>query len=71
MEILEKDFDSVSLDKIPNNTLQALVFHFFLIGNLEEKALQFVDIIDNPNLTIKPVDNTQPITNFENKKVKK
>lgn len=56
-EILGDDFDSVSLDTIPDNILQALNFHFSLLGYLKEGALRFVDVTDDPDLTIEPVDN--------------
>ena len=38
LEILENDFDSVSLDTIPDGTLQARSFYLFLLGYLEERA---------------------------------
>lgn len=37
---------------------------------LEERTLRFIDVTDNPDPTIKPVDNNQPITDFEDEKVK-
>lgn len=52
------NFDSVSSDTISDSILQALNFYFFFLGYLEEKTLQFVDIIDNLNLPIEPIDNS-------------
>ena len=70
-KLLRDNFDSVSLDKIPDGTLKVLDFHFSTLSYLEKKALRFVDITDNPDLTIKPVDNGQPITDSKDKKMKK
>ena len=70
-EILEDDFNSVSSDTIPDNIFQTLNFHLSLVGYLEERASRFVDVTDDPDLTIEPVDNGQPITDFEDKKVRK
>ena len=70
-EVLGDNFDSVSSDTIPDNTLQALNFHLSPLGYLEEGALRFVDVTDNPDLTIEPVDNGQPITDSEDEKMRK
>lgn len=70
-EILEDNFDSISLDTILNSTLQALSFYISFLGYLKEGVPQFVAVIDDPDLTIKLVDNGQPITDFEDKKVRK
>ena len=70
-EILGDDFDSVSSELIPNTTLQALSFHHSLLGYLEEQAPRFVDVTDKPELTIKPEDNDQPITDTKDEKEKK
>lgn len=70
-EVLRDNFDSVSSDTIPDNNLQALCFHFFSLGYFDQKVLSFVDVTDNPDLTIKPVENGQSITNSEDEKVKK
>lgn len=51
-KILEDGFDSVSLNIIPDNTLQALEFYCSLLGYFKEGTLQFIDITDNPQLTI-------------------
>ena len=70
-EVLGVVFDSVSSDTIPDNTLQALDFHFSPLEYLEEGASWFVDITDNPYLTIEPVDNGQPITDSKDRRVRK
>lgn len=70
-EVLEDNCDSVSLDIILDNTLQALNFHFSLLGYLEKRALWFVDVTDNPDLMIEPVNNGQPITDSKDEKVRK
>ena len=70
-EVLGDNFDSVSLDTIPDNTLQALNFHLSLLSYLEERASWFVDVTDNPDLTIEPVDNSQPITDSKDEKIRK
>ena len=64
-EILGNNFDSVSLNSISDNTLQALDFHFFLLGYLEEGVLRFVNITNNLDLTIELVNNGQSITYFK------
>lgn len=63
--------DSVSLDIIPDNILQALDFHLSLLSYLKERALRFVDVTDNLDLKIEPIDNSQPITDSEDEKVRK
>lgn len=68
---MEDNFEIVSLDIIWDNSLQALDFHFSLLGYLKEEALLFINVIDNPNLIFKLVDNSQPITDSKYKKVKK
>ena len=70
-EVLGDNFNSVSLDIIPDNTLQALDFHLSPLDYLEKRVSRFVDVTNNSNLTIKPVDNGQPITDSKDKKVKK
>lgn len=70
-KIFKNDFDSVNLDIIPDNILQALNFHFSSLGYLEEKVFWFVNITNNSDLTIELVDNSQPIINFKNEKVRK
>lgn len=70
-EVLKDDFDSVNSDIIPDNTLQALVFHLFPLAYLEKGALWFVDVIDKPELAIEPKDDGQPITNSEDEKARK
>lgn len=69
--VLRDDFDSVSLNTIPDVTLQALGFHFSPLGYFEEGALRFVDVTDDLDLTIELVDNGQPITNSKDEKVRK
>lgn len=59
------------MDIIPYGTLQDLGFYFSLLGYLELGAPQFIDVINNPDLTIEPVNNNLAITNFEVEKVKK
>ena len=46
-------------------------FYFSPLDYLEEGALRFVDITNNPDLTIEPMDNGQPITDSEDEKVRK
>ena len=46
-------------------------FHFYLLGYLEEGAPRFIDVTDNLDFTIEPVDNGQPITDSEDEKVRK
>ena len=70
-KIPEDDFDNVSSDTIPNNTFRALNFHLSLLSYLEEKASRFVDVTDNPHLTIKQVNNGHPITDSKDEKVRK
>lgn len=59
------------MDIIQNNILQALDFHLSLLGYLKERALRFVNVTDNLDLKIETVDNCQPITDSEDKKVRK
>ena len=70
-EVLEDNFDSVSLDTIPDGTLRALNFYFSLLGYFEERAPWFVNVTNNRDLTIEPVDNNQTITEFEDEKMRK
>lgn len=41
------------------------------MGYLEEGALWLVDVTDDPDLMIEPVDNGEPISDSEDEKVKK
>lgn len=59
------------MDTIPDSIFGALSFHFFPLGYLEEGALRFVDVTDNSDLTIEPVDNNQPITDSKDGKMRK
>ncbi len=71
-EVLGDDFDSVSLETIPDATLQALGFHYFPLGYLEKGAPRFVDVTDKPELAIKePESNIGPITDSEDEKTRK
>lgn len=70
-KVLGDDFDNISSDTIPNNILQALSFHFSPLAYLKKRVLQFVDITNNTDLTIEPVDNGQPITDSKDEKVRK
>lgn len=70
-EVLGDKFDSISLDIILDNTLQALNFYLFFLDYLEERAPRVVEIIDNLDLTIELVNNGQQITDSENEKMKK
>ena len=70
-EVLRDNFDSVSSDTIPDNTLQALNFQLSPLGYHEEGALRFVNVIDGLELTIGAVDNGQPITDSKDEMVKK
>ena len=71
LEVLGDNFDSVSSDTIPDGILQALSFHFSLLRRFQEGAPRFVNATDNPDLTIEPVDNNQPITDSKDEKVRK
>lgn len=70
-EVLGADFEGVSLEIILDATLQALGFHYSLLGNFEEKALQIVDVTDKPELVIEPENNGQPITDPKDEKMRK
>ena len=59
------------MDKILDNILRALDFHFSPLSYLEERELRFVDVTDNQDLIIEPVDNGQPITDSEDEKMRK
>lgn len=59
------------MDKIPDNTLESLDFYLSHLSDLKKQALRFIDITDNLKLTIKLVDNIQPITDSKNEKVRK
>lgn len=59
------------MDKILDKTLESLDFYLSHLSDLKKEALRFIDITDNLELTIKPVDNGQPITDFTNEKVRK
>lgn len=62
-EVLRDNFHSVNLDTILNGTLQGLGFYFSLVDYLKKGALWFVNIMNNLDLTMKPVENGQLITN--------
>ena len=70
-EVLGDDFDSISLDTIPDNILQALNFHLFPLSYLEEGASRFVAVTDNLHLTIELIDNGQPITDSKDERMRK
>lgn len=70
-EAVKDHFDSISLDTITDATLPTLGFHFFLLDYLEERAPRFIDVTDNPDLIIKPINNDQPILNSKDEKVMK
>lgn len=72
-EIIRGEFDSFSSDTIPDNILQALRFHLSFLGYLEKEAPLFVDVTEEPELTIEPepMADDQPITDSEDEKVKK
>lgn len=57
--------------KILDTTLKALYFHHSLLSYLKKRVLGSVDIINKLKLPINPKDNNQPITNSENKKMRK
>lgn len=59
------------MNTIQDNTLKALGFHISSLGYLEEREPRFVDVTDKPDFIIETVDNSQPITDFENEKVRK
>ena len=70
-EILRDEFNNVSLDTISNGTLQPLSFHLSPLDYFEKRALQFIDITNDPDLTIELIVNNQPIMDSEDEKVKK
>ena len=70
-KVLRDNFESVSLETIPDTTLQALGFHYSPLGYSEKKAPLFVDVTDKPKIAIEPKDNGQPITDSEDEKIKK
>lgn len=49
--------------------LQAFIFSFWVI--LKKKLLQFVDVTENSDLIIEPVNNCHTITDFKDKKMRK
>lgn len=69
-EILANNFKNVNLDIIKNNILQALNIYFSPFSCLKRKALRFIDVIDNLDLTIKLIDNCQLIIHSKNEKMK-
>lgn len=69
-EILEDDFDSISLDTIPDDILQALDFYLSPLGYFTKRGLWFVDVTDNPDLMIEPKNNAQPITDSKDEKMR-
>ena len=70
-KLLADNFDSVSLDIILDDILQVLDFYLFLLSYLEEVVPQFIDVTNNSNLRIEPVDNSQSNRDFKNEKVRK
>lgn len=46
-------------------------FYFSFLDYFKEEVLQFIDIIDNSNSTIRLVKNGKPIINFQNKMMRK
>ena len=67
-EVLGEDFAKVSTAVAPDITLRALGFHLSPMGYFEKGAPRFVDVIDEPNIMILPVE---LITNSEDKKMRK
>lgn len=67
------DVYGISLDIIPDGILLVLGFQLFTLGYSEEGMTRFVDVTDEPKLTIEreSVDNGQPITDSKNEKLKK
>ena len=59
------------METIPDATLQALDFHHSPLDYFEEGAPRVVDVTDKPELTIELEDNSQPITDSEDEKVRK
>ena len=70
-EVLEDEFESVSLETIPDMTLQVLGFDSSPLHYFEERAPRFVDFTNKPELAIEPEDDNQPITDFQDEKAKK
>ncbi len=71
-EVPGDDFDSVSLETIPDATLQALGFHYSPLGYLEEGAPRFVGITDKPELAIEePKGDVGPIMDSKDEKARK
>lgn len=71
LKILKDNFDSVSLNIISNTILQAVSFQFSLFGYIKKMALQFIDVIDKPNLIIELIKSGQLIIDPENKRMRK
>ena len=69
--VLGDEFDSVSLETIPNATLQALGFYYSPLGYLKKGTPRFADITDKPELKIKLENDNQPITKSMNEKARK
>ena len=70
-EVLGDNFNSVSLETIPNATLQSLSFHHSLLGYFEEEAPLFIDVTDKQELAIEPEDNNKPIMDSKDEKARK
>lgn len=71
LDILGDNFDSVSLETIPDTILQALSFYHFPLGYFEKKTLWLVDNMVKPELVIKLMDNYESIIDFKDEKVRK
>lgn len=71
MELLGDKFNSVSLEIIPDATLQTLGFYYSPLGYLKEEAPQFVDVTNKLKLAIEPEDDGQPITDSKGGKTRK
>ena len=65
------NFDSVSSKTKSDAILRALGFHHSTLDYLKKGTPWFVDITDKSELAIELKDNAQPITDSEDKKMRK
>lgn len=59
------------MNTLLDNTFQALDFHLSPLGYFKERVPRFVNVNDNRDLMIEPVDNGQVITDSEDEKMRK
>ena len=66
--MLGKDFIEVSAAAVLDTTLRLIGFCFPLLGYFEERVPRFINIIDEPNITINPV---KPILDSKDEKIRR